>query len=400
MATPNPAVFDQLFQMGLDVPIVHEAARRFSDVERAVNWAFDHGLTWLNDHNVASAGDFTGNATGLDYMDTGPPQQQTHNNSPNVSPLIAAQAGTGMDVDDLRKVDMTDLNVEPAQSSASAPSVNEDPTVYRNSLDTTSLPHHPKTYGKKASKTPSSDLGLAAGQSSQKLGSVHRQLPPPPPLESFNGPLEESEEDQIQRAIRLSLSAAEVMETDPPTYNEADPTRRLRASAPPPEFPAAESTSHIELGSNNPFRNAAGLSNERSVTFAKVPDETIDQGFKSLVAVAPSADSVSGIKGLLNLITMNPGLKDCRCYAGCTSRKTNPRALTVQEQEDADLQAALNASLSENQAGGFPMTTSTTDTANGTSGAMEGVDDLDLDPDSKVLFDEGQQGVPIRQEEA
>lgn len=45
MATPNPAVFDQLLQMGLEVPIVHEAARRFSDVERAVNWAFDHGMT-------------------------------------------------------------------------------------------------------------------------------------------------------------------------------------------------------------------------------------------------------------------------------------------------------------------------------------------------------------------
>jgi hypothetical protein len=31
---------------------------------------------------------------------------------------------------------------------------------------------------------------------------------------------------------------------------------------------------------------------------------------------------------------------------------------------------------------------------------MEGVDELDLDPDSKELFDEGQQGVPVRQDGA
>jgi hypothetical protein len=89
------------------------------------------------------------------------------------------------------------------------------------------------------------------------------------------------------------------MDTDPPMYNETqDPNRRLRASAPPPEFPTtAENTKGIELGSNNPFRNAAaGLSNERSVTFSKVADETIDQGSKSLVPVAPSADNVRGVQ--------------------------------------------------------------------------------------------------------
>ncbi|KAJ9123235.1 hypothetical protein QFC22_001430 [Naganishia vaughanmartiniae] len=373
MASPNPAVFEQLLQMGLEVPIVHEAARRFSDVERAVNWAFDHGMTWLNDNNAASSGDFSNNATGLDFMDSGsPPQQQTHNNSPNVSPLISAQSESGMDVDDLQHVDMPGLASNPSQPSHNPSSLDKDPTVFRNALDTNSH-HHTKTYGKK-SRTPASELGVAASQSSEKLGNAHRQLPPPPPLESFNGPVEESEDDQIQRAIRLSLGSEAVMDTDPPTYKEAeDPTRRLRASAPPPEFPAtAESNKGIELGSNNPFKNAAGLSNERSVTFSKVADETIDQGSKSLVAVAPSADN------------------------------TNARVLTAQEQEDADLQAALSASLSENAPGGFPMTTSATETAAGASTAMEGVDelDLDLDPDSKALFDEGQRSVPVRQEGA
>jgi hypothetical protein len=48
------------------------------------------------------------------------------------------------------------------------------------------------------------------------------------------------------------------------------------------------------------------------------------------------------------------------------------------------------------------MTTSATDVTAGASAAMEGVDelDLDLDPDSKALFDEGQQGVPVKQEGA
>lgn len=101
-----------------------------------------------------------------------------------------------------------------------------------------------------------------------------------------------------RRVYVHSLGAESVMDTDPPAYNETqDPIRRLRASAPPPEFPAAaESTKGIELGSNNPFKNAvAGLSNERSVTFSKVADETIDQGSKSMVAVAPSTENVSGI---------------------------------------------------------------------------------------------------------
>ncbi|KAJ9124445.1 hypothetical protein QFC24_003234 [Naganishia onofrii] len=362
MATPNPAVFDQLLQMGLEVPIVHEAARRFSDVERAVNWAFDHGMTWMNDNNVASSGDFSNNVTGLDFIDSGPPQQQTHNNSPNVSPLISAQTESEMEVDDLRQVDLIGLEAQsPSQPSQNPPSLMEDPAVFRNVVNT-SPHHHTKTYGKKSA---------AATHSSEKLGNAHRQLPPPPPLESFSGPVEESEDDQIQRAIRMSLGAESVMDTDPPAYNETqDPSRRLRASAPPPEFPAAaESTKGIELGSNNPFKNAvAGLSNERSVTFSKVADETIDQGSKSMVAVAPE--------------------------------NTNARALTAQEQEDADLQAALSASLSEHAPGGFPTTTSATDTAAGAGAAMEGVDELDLDPDSKELFDEGQQGVPVRQDGA
>lgn len=74
--------------------------------------------------------------------------------------------------------------------------------------------------------------------------------------------------------------------------------------------------------------------------------------------------------------------------------------MTAQEQEDADLQAALNASLTENAQGGFPGATPATSTAGGPSGAMEGLDELDLDPDGKTLFDEGQQNVPLRQDEA
>lgn len=31
---------------------------------------------------------------------------------------------------------------------------------------------------------------------------------------------------------------------------------------------------------------------------------------------------------------------------------------------------------------------------------MEGMDELDLDPDGKTLFDEGQQNVPLKQDEA
>jgi hypothetical protein len=45
MTSWNKEVLEQLMQMGIDVPIAQEASRRFSDIERAVNWAFDHGQT-------------------------------------------------------------------------------------------------------------------------------------------------------------------------------------------------------------------------------------------------------------------------------------------------------------------------------------------------------------------
>lgn len=41
----DPNVYEQLLQMGIDEPIVKEASIRFQDIERAVNWAFDHGQT-------------------------------------------------------------------------------------------------------------------------------------------------------------------------------------------------------------------------------------------------------------------------------------------------------------------------------------------------------------------
>lgn len=43
MTAWNTDVYDQLMQMGIEGPIAQEAARRFQDVERAVNWSFDHG---------------------------------------------------------------------------------------------------------------------------------------------------------------------------------------------------------------------------------------------------------------------------------------------------------------------------------------------------------------------
>lgn len=128
----------------------------------------------MNDNNVASSGDFSNNATGLDFIDSGPPQQQTHNNSPNVSPLMSAQTESEMEVDDLRQVDLIGLGAQnPSQPSQNPPSLMEDPAVFRNAVNT-SPHHHTKTYGKKSA---------AATHSSEKLGNAHRQLPPPPPLE-------------------------------------------------------------------------------------------------------------------------------------------------------------------------------------------------------------------------
>ena len=73
--------------------------------------------------------------------------------------------------------------------------------------------------------------------------------------------------------------------------------------------------------------------------------------------------------------------------------------MTAQEQEDADLQAALSASLTENLPGGFAPAATDTNTT-GASGGMEGTDELDMDPDGKTLFDEGQRNVPLKQDGA
>jgi hypothetical protein len=80
--------------------------------------------------------------------------------------------------------------------------------------------------------------------------------------------------------------------------------------------------------------------------------------------------------------------------------QNTPRTLTAQEQEDADLQAALSASLSENLPGGFAGAATTSSTAGAPSEGMEGADELDMDPEGKTLFDEGQRNVPMKQDAA
>ena len=106
-------------------------------------------------------------------------------------------------------------------------------------------------------------------------------------------PLTHPSAQHIENSSGTSQTPAEPMDTDPPGYNEADSVRRLRASAPPPEFEAGGNSSGIQLGSNNPFNKAAGaVSAEKSVTFSRVPDTTIDQGNSSLVPAGAAAESV------------------------------------------------------------------------------------------------------------
>ncbi|KAJ9106050.1 hypothetical protein QFC20_004111 [Naganishia adeliensis] len=409
MASSEPSIYAQLIGLGVDEPIAQEASRRFKDMDHAANWAFDHGqafvhlVQWLSDNNAATTARF-GTSTSEDFIGNGPPPQQTHNNSPNVSPLIGPQEATSMDVEDLRGVDMTGVDNELVVTKKPHSTLAQNPEGSQEPFAQGDAHHHNTTYGKKARTS----FGAQGAGVQQTPVTAHRQLPPAPPVDSFNtqefGIPGESEEDQIQRAIRMSLGEddspfttvplthpptqhvedassavpppAEAMDTDPPGYNESESVRRLRASAPPPEFTAEENSSGIQLGSNNPFKAAGAVSAEKSVTFSRVPDATIDHGNSSLVPVGAGGDSTS------------------------TPSQTAPRTLTAQEQEDADLQAALSASLTENAQGGFPATTSATSTAGGPSGAMEGMDELDLDPDGKTLFDEGQQNVPLKQDEA
>lgn len=247
-----------------------------------------------------------------------------------------------MDVEDLRGVDMTGVDDDelvvtkkPHSTLAQNPEGSQEPFGQGEAH------HHNKTYGKKARTS----FGAQGTGVQQTPVTAYRQLPPAPPVDckrcifhwtarslkplscrtAFNtqefGIQGESEEDQIQRAIRMSLGEddspfttvplthpptrhvenassavappAEAMDTDPPGYNESESVRRLRASAPPPEFTAEENSSGIQLGSNNPFKNAGAVSAERSVTFSRVPDATIDHGNSSLVPVGAGGDSVS-----------------------------------------------------------------------------------------------------------
>lgn len=106
-------------------------------------------------------------------------------------------------------------------------------------------------------------------------------------------PLTHPPTQHVEDASKAVPSTSDPMDTDPPEYEDTDPNRRLRASAPPPEFTSTEKGSGIQLGSNNPFRTAEATSAERSVTFAQVPDDTMVQGNSSLVPAAPGVDAVS-----------------------------------------------------------------------------------------------------------
>lgn len=108
-----------------------------------------------------------------------------------------------------------------------------------------------------------------------------------------SAPLPHSSTKHIEDPSNTAATVSDPMDTDPIGYNDADPDRRLRAAAPPPESSASEKGSGIQLGSNNPFRASDTTSAERSVTFAQVPDDTMDQGNSSLVPAALGLDSVS-----------------------------------------------------------------------------------------------------------
>lgn len=392
-----------------------------------------------------TSGGFGPSISEADLLGKGPPQD-THNNSPNVSPLMSAQPTSNTDVEDLRDVDMSAMNANDSAGSGLPPpfaeAVSLDP--FGNNIAQKLY----KTYSKKA-RTSFGEGVTDIGAQQKTPSTTNRPLPPPPPplnctsimktgvnarltfssISAFDAQgfrIEgESEEDQIQRAIRLSLgqddspfttaplthsatqhieqaattepAASEPMDTDLPGYDESDPNRRLRASAPPPEFTAAEKGSGIQLGSNNPFKAADTMSAERSVTFAKVPDDTMDQGNSSLVATTSAVDSVS-TRGSRSEHDDGIGIS---LTPFPSHHYQSARTLTAQEQEDADLQAALSASLSENMPGGFAGTaTTTSSTAGATPGGMEGADELDMDPNGKTLFDEGQRNVPMKQDGA
>jgi hypothetical protein len=285
-------------------------------------------------------GGFGPSISEADLLGKGPPQD-THNNSPNVSPLMSAQPGSTTEVEDLRDVDMTGINVTGSAGIGPPPPFGEAGSLdpFGNNI----AQKLQKTYSKKA-RTSFGEGVTEVGAPQKTPSTTNRPLPPPPPLNcksitktgasarlTFSSTTAfdaqgfriegESEEDQIQRAIRMSLgqddspfttaplthpstqhnenaantepAASEPMDTDLPGYDESDPNRRLRASAPPPEFTAAEKGSGIQLGSNNPFKAADATSAERSVTFAKAPDDTMDQGNSSLVATTSGVDGVS-----------------------------------------------------------------------------------------------------------
>lgn len=105
--------------------------------------------------------------------------------------------------------------------------------------------------------------------------------------------LTHSSTKHIEDPLNTAAIASNPMNTDHIGYNDGDSDRRLRASAPPPESSASVQGSGIQLGSNNPFRASDTTSTERSVTFAQVPDDTMDQGNSSLVPAGPGPDSVS-----------------------------------------------------------------------------------------------------------
>lgn len=199
MTSSELSVYAQLLGMGVDEPISKEASRRFREIEQAANWAFDHGQTvrdtlttrpnlsltasivayvkWLSDNNAATMARF-GTATSDDLVGPGTPPHQTHNNSPNVSPLIGPQETTAMEIGELprsEKAGIDQLLVTKKPNS----NLVQDPEEAKGPFGKGHAHHHNKTYGKKSRAS----FGSQSAGVQQTPVTAHRQLPPAPPID-------------------------------------------------------------------------------------------------------------------------------------------------------------------------------------------------------------------------
>lgn len=133
-------------------------------------------LKWLTDNNAATMARF-GTSTSEDLVGPGTPPHQTHNNSPNVSPLIGPQETTAMDIEDIRGsekagIDQLLVTKKPNSTLVQNPEESAEPFGKGDAH------HHNKTYGKKA-RTSFGSQGAGVQQTPVL---AHRQLPPAPPV--------------------------------------------------------------------------------------------------------------------------------------------------------------------------------------------------------------------------